>query len=101
MATASYIRSTIDEYVQAGASAREASDLQDFASKPLVVLPAGIGNDATHSAAQTELATLSTNGARRVIADADHLAMVAEQAGAARTTQAILDVVSSVRRGDR
>ncbi len=99
VATETYVRSTIDEYVQAGASAEQAAALQDFAGKPLVVLTAGIGNDATHSAAQTELATLSTNSAHRVIADADHMALVGEEAGAAHTTRAILDVVASVRTG--
>jgi pimeloyl-ACP methyl ester carboxylesterase len=98
VATASHVRSTIDEYVQAGASAQEAAGLRNFDGKPLVVLTAGIGNDATHAAAQKELASLSTNSAHRVVADADHGALIAEEAGAAKTTQAILDVVSAVRR---
>ena len=66
--TASNLGSTIDEYVQANASGQEAAALRDFAGKPLVVLTAGIGNDAVHAAAQDELATLSTNSAHRVIA---------------------------------
>jgi hypothetical protein len=75
----------------------EAAALDDFADKPLVVLTAGIGSDATHSAAQNELATLSTNSAHRVIVGADHEALIGDEDGAANTTQAILDVVSSVR----
>ena len=67
VATANNLRSTIDEYVQANASTQEAASLRDFADKPLVVLTAGIGSDATHSAAQNHLATLSTNSAHRVI----------------------------------
>ena len=67
IATASNLGSTIDEYVQANASTQEAAALRDFADKPLVVLTAGIGNDATHAAAQDQLATLSTNSAHRVI----------------------------------
>ncbi|MGB8385277.1 MAG: alpha/beta hydrolase [Dermatophilaceae bacterium] len=97
VATASNLRSTIDEYVQASASTQEAAALRNFADKPLVVLTAGIGSDATHSAAQNELATLSTNSAHRVIAGADHSALIEDEDGAANTTQAILDVVSSVR----
>ena len=96
-ATAGSVRSTIDEYAQANASIAQAASLGDFADKPLVVLTAGRGNDAAWSAAQNELATLSTNSAHRVIEGATHEALVADEHHAAATTQAILDVVSSVR----
>jgi hypothetical protein len=46
IATASNVRSTIDEYVQANASAKQAASLSDFADKPLIVVTAGSGNDA-------------------------------------------------------
>ena len=75
----------------------QAASLRDFADKPVVVLTAGIGSDATHSAAQNRLATLSTNIVHRVIYDASHASMIANKEDAAATTQAILDVVSSVR----
>jgi pimeloyl-ACP methyl ester carboxylesterase len=39
-ATASHVRSTIDEYDQANASSAQAASLGDFADKPLVVLTA-------------------------------------------------------------
>jgi pimeloyl-ACP methyl ester carboxylesterase len=97
IATASNLRSTIDEFVQANASMEQAASLGDFADKPLVVLTAGVGSDATHSAAQNDLATLSTNSVHRVIAGATHEALIADEEFAAATTQAILDVVSSVR----
>jgi pimeloyl-ACP methyl ester carboxylesterase len=96
VATASNLRSTIDEYVQANRSMEEAS-LGDFAGKPLVVLTAGSGNDAAWSAKQNHLATLSTNSVHRVIDGATHEALIAEERDAAATTRAILDVVSSVR----
>jgi hypothetical protein len=96
VATASNLRSTIDEYVQAGASVQQAASLNDFGDKPLVVLTAGVGSDATHLAAQNRLATLSTNSAHRVIAGATHEGLVGDKEFAATTTQAILDVVSSV-----
>ena len=98
LATPSNLRSTIDEYVQANSSLEQAASLRDFADKPLVVLTAGIGSDATHSAAQNHLATLSTNSVHRVIDAASHQTLIANKEGAAATTQAILDVVSSVRR---
>jgi pimeloyl-ACP methyl ester carboxylesterase len=97
IATAGNLRSTIDEFVQAGASMKQAAALTDFAGKPLVVLTAGVGNDAAWSTAQNHLATLSTNSVHRVIDGATHEALVAEEEHAAATTQAILDVVSSVR----
>lgn len=96
-ATASNLRSTIDEYVHANASIHQAASLTDFADKPLVVLTAGSGHDAAWAAAQDDMATLSTNSAHRVIDGATHEALIAEEEYSAATTQAILDVVSSVR----
>jgi hypothetical protein len=97
VATASTFRSTIDEYVQAMASSEQAAALRDFADKPLIVLTAGSGHDAAWSAAQNRMATLSTNSVHRVIAGATHEGLIANEEDAAATTQAILDVVSSVR----
>ena len=96
-ATASNIRSTIEEYVQASASMKQAASLKDFAAKPLVVLTAGMGHDAAWTTAQNHLATLSTNSVHRVIGNATHEALVADSQPATATTRAILDVVSSVR----
>src|SRR5215217_8204034 len=97
VATASMLRSTIDEYVQATASTEQAAALGDFADKPLIVLTAGSGHDAAWSAAQNRLATLSTNSVHRTIDSVTHEALIANEDGAATTTQAILDVVASVR----
>ena len=96
-ATASNLRSTIDEYVQANASIEQAASLVDFADKPLVVLTAESGSSAAWFAAQDDMATLSTNSVHRVIDGATHEDLVADEADATATTQAILDVVSSVR----
>jgi len=93
------LRSTIDEYVQANASMAQAASLRDFADKPLVVLTAGIGSDSKHLASQDKLASLSTNSVHRTIDGASHASLIAEEDDAASTTQAILDVVSSVRSG--
>jgi uncharacterized protein (DUF1786 family) len=97
VATASTVRSTIDEYVQATASVEQAAALRDFADKPLIVLTAGSGHDAAWSAAQNRLATLSTNSVHRIIDGAAHEDLIANQEDAAATTQAILDVVAAVR----
>jgi len=97
VATASQLRSTIDEYIQAGTSAQEAASLQDFTDRPLVVLTAGSGSAAGWSAKQNALANLSTNSAHRVIDGATHASLIYGEKDAAATTQAILEVVSSVR----
>ena len=96
-ATASNLRSTIDEYVQANAAVQQAASLTDFGDKPLIVLTAGSGNDAAWTAKQNHLATLSTDSVHRVIDGATHEALVGDEKYAAATTQAILDVVSTVR----
>src|SRR5436309_15506229 len=63
VATASNLRSTIDEYLQAGTSVKQAASLTDLGDKPLIVLTAGSGNPATWMTEQNHLATLSTNSA--------------------------------------
>lgn len=76
---------------------KQAASLTDFANKPLVVLTAGSGHDAAWSSAQNHLATLSTNSAHRVIVGATHEGLVADREFADATTQAIIDVVTSIR----
>ncbi|KGJ74879.1 hypothetical protein GY21_10120 [Cryobacterium roopkundense] len=98
-ATADYVRSYLDEFVQGGASGAEAASLDDFGSKPLVVLTAGVGGDPVHSAAQEHLASLSSNSVHRVIDGASHAALILKEEYAASTTQAILEVVESLRNG--
>jgi pimeloyl-ACP methyl ester carboxylesterase len=97
IASAPGLSSTIEEYVESNASGQEAAALRNLGDKPLVVLTAGVGNDAKHSAAQNHLATLSTNSAHRTVEDAAHEDLVAAEDSAAATTRAILDVVQAVR----
>jgi pimeloyl-ACP methyl ester carboxylesterase len=99
VATAENLRSTIDEYVQGSASANEAAALEDFGHKPLFVLTAGEGTAAGWMAKQDRLAALSTNSVHRVVDGAAHVDLVMNERPAAATSQAILDVVSSVRSG--
>jgi hypothetical protein len=63
----------------------------------LIVLTAGIGSNAAWMTVQEHLATLSSNSAHRVVEGAIHADLIADEKGAAATTQAILDVVSSIR----
>jgi pimeloyl-ACP methyl ester carboxylesterase len=98
-ATADYASSWIDEFVQANTSGAEAAMLTNFGDKPLVVLTAGVGSDATHNTAQNKLATLSTDTSHRVVHGADHPALIYNKRCAKDTTRAVLDVVDSVRTG--
>jgi hypothetical protein len=51
--------------------------------------------------AQDDLASLSTNSAHRLIDGATHTDLILDEEAAAATSQAILDVVSSVRSGGK
>jgi hypothetical protein len=75
----------------------QAASLSRFGDNPLVVLTAGSGSDATLIARHENLATLSTNSVHRVIDGATHQTLIPDEEDSASTTQAILDVVSSVR----
>ena len=98
-ATPNDVQSTIEEYLEGSASMDQAASLGDFGDKPLVVLTAGSGSDAEWKAAQDDLASLSTDSAHRVVDGASHGEMTLDEDAAAATSQAILDVVSSVRSG--
>ena len=95
--TASTMQSTLDEYLQGSSSMGQAAALEDFGDKPLVVLTAGSGSDADWLADQDDLVALSTNSAHHVVDGATHNDLVYIESDAAAVTQAILDVVSSIR----
>jgi pimeloyl-ACP methyl ester carboxylesterase len=95
--TPSHLRSTINEYIQAGSSAQQAAALRNFTDKPLVVLTAGTGNPPGWDASQKALAALSTNSLHRIIDGATHASFTTDQEDAAATARGILDVISAVR----
>jgi pimeloyl-ACP methyl ester carboxylesterase len=95
--TPSHLRSTVDEYIQAGSSVRQAAALTSFSDKPLAVLTAGSGSAPGWSASQDNLAALSSNSLHRVIDGATHASLVSDQEDAAQTARGIIDVVSAVR----
>ncbi|MFJ6002393.1 alpha/beta fold hydrolase [Arthrobacter sp. NPDC092385] len=100
IATSNNLRSTLDEYVQGNASMQEAAALTDFGTKPLIVLTAGTGSDSKHLASEEKLAALSTNNLHLTVKTATHESLIADKNDASVTTQAILDVVTSVRDGE-
>lgn len=94
------LRATLDEYAQAGASAKQAAELTSFGDKPLFVLTAGEGSPPGWMPDQTKLAALSANSVHRVVDGAAHVDSVADEEAAGTTSQAILEVVAAVRTGE-
>ena len=92
-----HLRSTADEYIQAGSSVQHAAALRDFSDKPLVVLTAGSGSQPGWNDSQEALALLSTNSLHRFIDGSTHASLITDQEDAAATARGILDVVSAVR----
>ena len=97
----SHLRSYADELRQGGNAVRQAAAPIRLEGKPLIVLTAGRGNDATWGAKQAKLATLSTNSLHRVVPDATHGSLVMDPTDAAITATAIRDVVDAVRNSTR
>ena len=78
---------------------REASSLTTLGSKPLIVVTADEGvTDGQWQSKQDHMATLSTNSLHRH-ANATHASLLADEADAAAASQAVGDVVTSVRSG--
>jgi pimeloyl-ACP methyl ester carboxylesterase len=96
-ATESHLRGTVEEYLKASTSGGQAAWLGDFGSKPLVVLTAAVGSDASWVERREQLATLSDDSEHRLIEGADHSALIHDEAHAAATSDAILDVLAAVR----
>ena len=99
ISTPATLRSTIDEYVQGNTSMQQAAQLRSLGDTPLVVLTAGSGSAESWFANQAELSRLSTNSAHRIVDGATHAMLVADETASASTTEAIREVVSSVRTG--
>jgi pimeloyl-ACP methyl ester carboxylesterase len=95
-AQAHTVRSVAEEYLRGGGS-REAASLRDFGDKPLYVLTAGVGSSPSWIVSQKKTTTLSTNSAHEVVEGASHQPLEDDEQYAAHITQAVLDVVASVR----
>jgi pimeloyl-ACP methyl ester carboxylesterase len=90
----------LDEFLIANRSEAEAGTLRGFGAKPLIVLTAELENSKGWMSAQNETVTLSTNSLHRIVPGATHASFVDDPDGAAAVTQAIHDVVASVRTGE-
>ena len=97
VSTAHSVKSFINEFFEGSTATHQAASLVDFGSKPLIVVTAGRGHDASWLAAQDKLATLSPNSRHQIVADATHVSLVLDQTDAAAASQAIRDVIAAVR----
>jgi pimeloyl-ACP methyl ester carboxylesterase len=98
-ATAKEMASFIDEYAVADRSVSQAAELTSLDGKPLIVLTADLGNAPGWTAHQDEMAMLSTNSLHRVVSGATHQSLVNDPTHAAAVSQAIRDVLVSIRTG--
>jgi pimeloyl-ACP methyl ester carboxylesterase len=99
ISTPATLRSTMDEYVQGNTSMQQAAEVRSLGDTPLFVLTAGSGSAEGWFADQEELSRLSTDSAHRIVDGATHAMLVADETASAATTEAIREVVSSVRTG--
>lgn len=93
------LRGQRDEWSQLPDAFRQAQAMTDFGGRPLLVITAGLGQDAGWFAAQDGLAALSRDAEHRTLGRATHEALLQDQDVAAESAQGILDVVRAVRAG--
>jgi pimeloyl-ACP methyl ester carboxylesterase len=99
VSAASLNRIQRDEFAELPMTLKEAAALTTLGDRPLIVVTAAKGAAAGWIPLQDKMAGLSTNSFHRVLPDTDHPSVIHEKAGAAQASQAILDVVASVRAG--
>ena len=92
-------RSLRDEFSQLRTAMTQARSLTSLGNVPLVVVTAEKDAEQGWTAAQNELATLSTNSVHRMEPNATHAMLTENKAEAARSSQAVRDVVNSIRTG--
>jgi len=88
-----------DEFAELPMTLQEATALTTLGDRPLIVVTAVKGASAGWLPLQDRMAGLSTNSAHRSLPETDHPGVIHDKAGAAVASQAILDVVASVRSG--
>jgi pimeloyl-ACP methyl ester carboxylesterase len=91
-------RGARDELAVLPSVLQQAQALTSLGDRPLIVVTAGSGQQAGWLEAQDQLARLSTNSVHRVLADATHTSVISG-VDAPASSQAILDVVASIRTG--
>ena len=91
-------RGARDEIVALPAALQQALAFKSLGDRPLIVITAGSGQQTGWLEAQDRLPSLSTNSTHRVLPAATHTSLITG-VDASASSQAILDVVSSLRTG--
>lgn len=91
-------RGARDELAVLPSVLQQAQALTSLGDRPLIVVTAGSGQQAGWLAAQASMARLSTSSAHRVVAAGTHTSLISGD-DAPVSTQAILDVLASIRTG--
>ena len=78
---------------------KQASALTNLGDRPLVVVTAMLDSQSGWLPLQDDMLSLSSNSSHRVLANTEHLALIEDQTSAAIASQAIREVVASVRTG--
>jgi len=99
VSTADLNRIQRDEFAELPMTLKEAAALTTLGDRPLIVVTAGKGAQAGWLPLQDKMTGLSSNSVHRVLPETDHPGLIHDRLGAAQASQAILDVVASVRTG--
>jgi pimeloyl-ACP methyl ester carboxylesterase len=91
-------RGARDELAVLPSVLQQAQALTSLGDRPLIVVTAGSGHQAGWLAAQDAMASLSTSSVHRVVAAGTHTSLISG-VDAPASTQAILDVLESIRTG--
>jgi len=86
-----------DEFLELPTALQQAQALTRLGDRPLIVVTAASGAENGWLAAQSRMAALSTNAVHRVAEGATHNSLTTGDA--ALSSQAILDVIASMRAG--
>jgi pimeloyl-ACP methyl ester carboxylesterase len=97
--TPRHSRSVRDEFSRLRTAMAQANSLSNLGDKPLIVVTAVKEAEGGWMDAQTDLVKLSKNSTQRIIDEATHSALIENKELAAKSSQAIRDVVSAIRSG--
>lgn len=94
-----FARSMRDEFAELSTALQQGAALISIGDRPLIVVTAVAEAEDGWLPLQDEMVTLSTNSVHRLLPDATHDSLIEDEGDAALASQAILDVVQSVRAG--